>query len=84
MKVVSEAIAANSRARHLRCKENHRHRHGYVDNSLARVLAHTHSATTTDSSLQNRLVDPKADIRGTADSTCVSAVCPSGFREHQE
>ncbi len=29
-------------SRHLRCKNNHRHRSGYVDNSLTRVLAHTH------------------------------------------
>ena len=44
--------------RHLRAKENHRRRHGYVANSLARGLAHTHSATTTANSRQNPMVDP--------------------------
>ena len=31
---------------------------GYVDNSLPRVLAHTHCATTTALSLRNPMVDP--------------------------
>jgi hypothetical protein len=44
---VGVKLAANHRTRHLRRKENHRHRTGYVDNSLTRVLAHTHCATTT-------------------------------------
>ncbi len=47
-----------TRTRHLRFKENHRHRSGYVDNSLPRVLAHTHRATTTALSLRNPMVDP--------------------------
>ena len=51
-------LAAVHRTRHLRFQENHRHRTGYVDNSLPRVLAHTHRATTTALSLRNPMVDP--------------------------
>ncbi len=56
-------LAAVHRTRHLRFQENHRHRTGYVDNSLPRVLAHTHCATTTALSLQNPMVDPKRTLR---------------------
>ena len=34
------------RSRYLLSKENRRCRYGYVDNSLSRVHAHTHSTTT--------------------------------------
>ena len=40
-----------------------RRRTGYVDNSLPRVLAHPHCATTT-LSLRNPMADPKLDIGG--------------------
>ncbi len=40
-------LAAVHRTRHLRFQENYCHRTGYVDNSLLRVLAHPHGATTT-------------------------------------
>ncbi len=36
---VGVRLAAVHRTRHLPAKENHRHRSGYVDNSLPRVLA---------------------------------------------
>lgn len=39
-----------------------RRRTGYVDNSLPRVLAHSHCATTL--SLRNPMADPKLDIGG--------------------
>ncbi len=52
-------LAANHRTRHLLAKENHRHRTGYVDNSLPRVLAHTHCPITTALSSRNPMVDPK-------------------------
>jgi hypothetical protein len=35
----------------------------YVDNSLPRVPAHTHYATTTELSLRNPMVDPKRSFR---------------------
>ncbi len=59
---VGVRLAADHRTSHLQCKENHRHRSGYVDNSLARVLAHTHRATTTALSSRNPMVDPKPNF----------------------
>jgi hypothetical protein len=56
---VGVRLAANHRSGHLQCNENHRRRHGYVDNSLMRVPAHTHSPPTTAFSLQNPMVDPE-------------------------
>jgi hypothetical protein len=35
-----------------------------VDNSLPRVLAHTHCATTTALSLRNPMVDPQRSLGG--------------------
>ncbi len=55
---VGVRLAANHRIHHLRFQENHRHRTGWVDNSLPRVPAHTHCATTTALSLRNPMVDP--------------------------
>ena len=55
---VGVRLAADNRIHHLRCKKNHRHRSEYVDNSLPRVPAHTHYATTTALSLRNPMVDP--------------------------
>ena len=50
--------------RHPRFQENHRHRRGYVDNSLPRVLAHTHhAATSTAFSIRISMVDPYAKLR---------------------
>jgi len=54
-------LAANHRTRHLRFQENHRHRSGYVDNSLPRVLANTHCATTAFP-LRNPMVDPNRTL----------------------
>jgi hypothetical protein len=51
-------LDAVHRTRHLQSKENHRHRTGYVDNSLPRVPAHTHCATATVLSLRISMVDP--------------------------
>ncbi len=58
---VSFRLAAVHRTRHLQCKKNHRHRSGYVDNSLPRLPAHTHCATTA-LSLQNPMVDPSRTL----------------------
>ncbi len=64
-------LAAVHRTRHLRFQENHRHRTGYVDNSLPRVLAHTHCATTTALSLRNPMVDPtRTSVEDDAEHTC--------------
>ncbi len=60
---VGVRLATNHRTRHLPAKENHRRRTGYVDNSLPRVPAHTHCATTTALSLRNPMVDPTRTLR---------------------
>ncbi len=59
---VGVRLTANHRTRHLQCKKNHRHRSGYVDNSLPRVPAHPHCATTTAFSSRNPMVDPQETL----------------------
>ena len=54
--------------RTLRLVKPTRHRTGNVDNSLPRVLPHTHCATTA-LSLQNPMVDPKRTFAPVATMT---------------
>ncbi len=85
---VGVRLAANHRYRHLRCKENRHRRHGYVDNSLARVLTHTHRATATAFSIRISMVDPNRKWviwnQGSFNLHSISLILAREFTMHQD